>query len=387
MSLTDIQIKQLRPREKRYMIRDDRGLYIEIMPSGNKHWRLRYWEDGKERKLDLGQYPGVSAREARNKRDEINLNREKGISPREEKKRIPAFEEISREWHGQNIEPSKSPGYSHKVITLLTKYMFPQIGARPINEITAPEILIPLRVIEMHGKNETAHAVRQITSQVFRYAIATGLVNRDPATDLRGALAPIKVKHRAAITDPRKVKELIQAMEAFEGSMVVKSALWFSAYTFQRPGEVRKSVWHEIDFEAAIWRIPDERMKEREPHLVPLSRQALEILKSLKPFTGAGKYIFPSIRTEGRGNIPMSENTIVAAIRRLGFGKDEMCAHGFRGMASTILNEQGWPPDVIERALAHAEGNSVRAAYNQARWLPERRRMMQWWSDWLDSLK
>jgi len=219
---------------------------------------------------------------------------------------------------------------------------------------------------------------------VFRYGIASGVCDRDPAADLGGALAPVVVKHRAAIIDPRQVKDLVRAMSAFSGSAVVKAALWFSAYTFQRPGEIRAAAWVEVDFEANLWRIPDARMKEREPHLVPLSRQAVEILQGLKPLTGHGGYIFPSIRNTARGDRPMSENTITAALRRLGFGHNEMCAHGFRGMASTILNEQGWPPDVIERALAHAEGNSVRAAYNSARWLPQRREMFQWWADWLD---
>jgi integrase len=196
----------------------------------------------------------------------------------------------------------------------------------------------------------------------------------------------VVVTHRAAITDPRKVKDLILAMTAFSGSAVVENALWFSAYTFQRPIEIRKAEWIEMDFEAGLWRIPDPKMKMTEDHLVPLSNQSMQILRNMEPLTGRGQYIFPSIRNDVRGNVPMSENTINAAIRRLGFGRDEMCAHGFRGMATTILNEQGWPPDVIERALAHAEGNSVRAAYNHARWLPQRREMMQRWADWLDSL-
>jgi integrase len=387
LALTEIQIKTAKTREKRYMIRDDRGLYIEIMPSGNRHWRLRYWENGKERKLDLGKYPAVSLREARLKRDEINLAREKGISPKEEKKEIPTFEGVAREWHARNIAASKSPQYAYKVITRLEKFLFPHIGARPVNEIAAPELLTPLRAIEAQGMKETAHTVRQIAGQVFRYGVATGVCARDPSADLKGALAPVVAKHRAAITDPRKVKELIQAMSVFSGSPVVMGALWFSAYTFQRPGEVRHAEWVEFDMDNAIWRIPDLKMKEREPHLVPLARQAIEILRGLAPLTGHGKYVFPSIRVMTKGDRPMSENTIVAALRRLGFGPDEMCAHGFRGMASTVLNEHGWQPDVIERALAHAEGNSVRAAYNHARWLPQRREMMQWWADWLDSLK
>ena len=241
LSLTEIQIRQAKPKEKRYMIRDDRGLYIEIMPSGNRHWRFRYWEGGRERKIDLGQYPGVGLRDVRNKRDEINLNREKGISPREEKRNTPTFEEVSREWHGRHIAPSKSPQYAYKVITRLEKFLFPHIGKRPINEITATDILKPLRAIEAQGMNETTHTVRQIAGQVFRYAVACGFADRDPAADLKGALAPVVVTSRAAVTDPRKIKDLVQAITAFEGSAVVKNALWFSADTFQRPGEIRKT--------------------------------------------------------------------------------------------------------------------------------------------------
>ena len=385
--LTEIQIKQLKSKDKRYMVRDDRGLYLEVMPSGNKHWRLRYWEGDKERKLDLGAYPVVSLKEARLKRDEININREKGISPRVEKKAALTFEEVAREWHSQNIAPSKSPQYTYKVISRLERFLFPQIGKRPISELTALEILTPLRAIEAQGMNETAHTVRQIAGQVFRFAVVTGAAASNPIINLQGALAPVVVKHRAAITDPRKVKDLILAMDAFDGSVIVKAALWFSVYTFQRPGEIRGAAWSEIDFDASLWRIPDKKMKEREPHLCTLSKQAVEVLQGMKPLTGHGEYVFPTIRNIKHGDRPMSENTITAALRRLGFGQDEMCAHGFRGMASTILNEQGWPPDVIERALAHAEGNSVRAAYNSARWLPQRREMMQHWADWLDGLK
>ena len=385
--LTEMEIRKAKPREKPYRLGDGDGLHLEVIPAGGKYWHLRYWVNGKEKKVSLGVYPEVGLKDAREKRDDFKRNLAIGVDPRAPKPEISTFEKVAREWHGQNIAPSKSPQYAYKVISRLEKFLFPRIGERPINEITAPELLMPLRAIESQGMNETAHTVRQIAGQVFRFAIATGVADRDPAADLRGALAPVIVKHRAAITDPRKVKDLIRAMTAFSGSPVVQSALWFSVYTFQRPGEIRLAEWSEIDLESLLWRIPDPKMKEREPHLVPLSRQAVGILQGLKPLTGHGKYIFPSIRTEARGDRPMSENTITASLRRLGFGQDEMCAHGFRGMASTILNEQGWPPDVIERALAHAEGNSVRAAYNHARHLPQRREMLQHWADWLDSLK
>jgi integrase len=387
MPLTELQIRQSKPKDKRYMIRDDDGLYLEVMTSGNKHWRLRYWENGKEVKISLGEYPCISLKEAREKRDDFKRALAHGVNPRAPKPEVPAFEQVARDWYERNIVPSKSEKYARKVLSILERFLFPHIGARPINEIVAPEILAPLRAIEAQCKNDTAHNTRQIAGQIFRYAIAIGAAERDPAADLKGALAPVVVKHRPAITDPRQVKELINAMGASSGSAVVNAALWFSAYTFQRPGEIRRAEWAEVDLDSAEWRIPDEKMKERESHLVPLSRQALEVLQGLKPLTGHGRYVFPSIRNTTRGDRPMSGDTIVAALRRLGFGQDEMCAHGFRGMASTILNEQGWPPDVIERALAHAEGNSVRAAYNHARYLPERRKMMQVWADWLDGLK
>jgi integrase len=385
--LTDMEVSKAKPREKVYRLGDGDGLHLEILPTGGKYWHLRYLLNGKEHKISLGVYPHITLAEAREKRNDFKRSLAHGIDPRASKPEVSTFEKVARDWCGRKIAPSKSEQYCYKVMSQLEKYLFPHIGNRPINEIVAPEILAPLRAIESQGKNETAHAVRQIAGQVFRYGVATGACDRDPAADLKGALASVVTKHRAAITDPRKVKDLILAMTAFSGSPVVKAALWFSAYTFQRPGEIRHAEWTEIDFDAALWRIPDPKMKEREPHLVPLSRQAVDVLQGIKPLTGHGKYIFPTIRSIARGNVPMSENTITAALRRLGFGQDEMSAHGFRGMASTILNEQGWPPDVIERALAHAEGNSVRAAYNHARHLPERRKMIQAWADWLDGLK
>ncbi|MDR1649028.1 MAG: tyrosine-type recombinase/integrase [Synergistaceae bacterium] len=385
LALSDVQIKQTKAKEKRYMLRDDRGLYIEVMPSGNKHWRLRYWENGKEHRIDLGQYPAVGLREARLKRDEINLNREKGVSPRKEKKTALTFEAVAREWHGRQVMP-KTPRYAAKVFSILSRLVFPAIGERDIRDLSAPDLLAPLRAIEARGLGDTAKTARQICGQMFRYAVASGYVERNPAADLQGALAPVNVRHRASITDPRKLADLLRAMSAFEGSIVVRSALWFSAYTFLRPGEVRHLEWREVSLEGAEVRIPAGKMKMRRPHIVPLARQALKILGELKPLTGHGRYVFPSIRA-ARGDTPMSENTINAALRRLGFGRDEMTAHGFRSTASTLLNESGlFTPDIIERQLAHAEEDGVRAAYNYAEYLSQRREMMQWWADWLEGL-
>ncbi|MCL2009681.1 MAG: site-specific integrase [Synergistaceae bacterium] len=243
-----------------------------------------------------------------------------------------------------------------------------------------------LRRLEDRGIIDTAHRVMNYCSQIFRYAVATGRAERDPTADLRGALQPLKSKHRAAITEPAKIQQLLRAMDAFDGTYIVKCGLWFSAYTFVRPGEIRQAEWKEFNLEDAEWKISEKKMKMRRPHIVPLAKQVIELLESLKPLTGHGTYVFPSLRSS-KGTQPMSENTILYALRRMGFSDDEMCAHGFRGMASTRLNEQGWHPDVIERQLAHVERNSVRAAYNHAEYLPERRKMMQTWADYLDSLK
>ena len=386
MALTELQIKQAKPGEKRYMIRDDRGLYLEVMPSGSKYWRLRYWENGKERKLDLGRHPGVSLREARNKRDEVNLAREKGFSPRAEKKNIVTFEAVALEWHEKQITP-KTPKHAQKVLSILKRLILPAIGSRDIGELTAPELLTPLRAIEARKLNETAHTALQICGQIFRYAIASGYTERNPASDLRGALAPVVVTHNASLTSPREIAALLLAMRGYAeemGSVVVHHALWFSAYTFLRPVEVRCLEWREVDLDTREIRIPAEKMKMRRLHVVPLSNQVVELLEKLRAITGRGKYVFPSIRGDDR---PMSNATVISALRRMGYTQEQMSAHGFRSMASTRLYEHGWPSDAIERQLAHVEGNAVKAAYNYAEYLPQRRELMQWWADWLDGLK
>jgi integrase len=387
MKLTDVKVRQAKPRERPYKLGDGNGLHLEVLPTGGKYWHLRYWVQKKEHKVSLGVYPEVGLADARAKRDAFKKALAAGLDPRAKKTELPTFEGVAREWHSRNIVPSKSTKYSYQILSRLEKFIFPHIGGRPINEIAAPEILVPLRTIEALGLNDTAHTVHQIAGQIFRYAIANGYAERNPAADLIGALTPVVTQHRAAITDPRKIKDLITAMGAFSGSPVVKAALWFSAYTYQRPGEIRKAEWAEVDLDAGEWRIPAEKMKMREPHIVTLSKQSVGLLRKLRPLTGHGRYVFPSIRSATRGDVPMSENTIVAALRRLGFGQDEMCAHGFRGMASTILNEQEWNFDVIEASLAHSPKDGARSAYNHARWLSKRREMVQWWADWLDSLK
>jgi integrase len=282
------------------------------------------------------------------------------------------------------LPPPPPTGHSRTIIRRLELNIFPWLGSKPAASITAPELLSALRRIENRGALETAHRVLQICSQVFRYAIATGHAERDPSVDLRGALPPTKPKRMSTITDPQKIAELLRAIDGYAGHIITRCALRLAPLVFVRPGELRKAEWSEIDTDKTGWKIPAEKMKGRVPHIVPLSTQAVEILREIEPFTGDSRYVFPSLRTTQR---PMSNNTILAALRRMGYAKDEMSGHGFRSMASTLLNEQGWNRDAIERQLAHAERNSVRAAYNYAEFLPERKRMMQAWADYLYTLK
>ena len=271
-----------------------------------------------------------------------------------------------------------------KIEWLFEGYLFPQLGARPMAEIEPPELLAALQRIEQRGRHETAHRTKQIAGQVFRFGIATGRAVRDPSADLKGALSPVVTTHHAAVTTPAAIGALLRAIEDFRGSFPVWQALRLAPLVFVRPGELRKAEWTEIELDAGLWRIPAERMKTRKAHLVPLARQAVTLLRELHPLTGRGKYVFPSIRTQTR---PMSDNTLNAALRRLGYGQDEMTAHGFRALASTRLNEMGYRPDVIERQLAHVEKDQVRSAYNRAEHLSERRTMMQEWADYLDGLR
>jgi integrase len=262
--------------------------------------------------------------------------------------------------------------------------VFPWLGARPIGEITGPELLTALRRVENRGVVETAHRVMQNCSQVFRYAVATGRAQRDPTFDLRGALPPVRSNHFASITEPKAIGGLLRAIDVYKGSFITQCALRLAPLVFVRPGELRRAEWAEFDLDASEWRIPASKMKMRVMHIVPLSAQAVSILRDLRPLTGTVKYVFPGTRGKDR---PMSENTVLAALRRMGYGTDDMTGHGFRSMASTILNEQGWNRDAIERQLAHAERDNVRAAYNYAEHMPERRKMMQQWADYLDGLK
>jgi integrase len=388
MALTEVQIRQLKPKDKRYMILDDNGLYLEVMTSGNKHWRYRYYEGKKEIKLSLGEYPYLGLKDAREKRDDLKRGRARGVDPKVTLRppEVLTFKKVALEWYEKTVYGIKSEKYQKYEMSRLEHGLFPYIGDTPLNEVSAAKILAALRLLEARGLRETVHMTHQMCCRIFRYAVASGYAEYNPAEGLKGALAPVVPKHHASLTDPAKIRDLLLAMDAFAGSHIVKNALWFSAYVFQRPGEIRRIEWGEVNFEAREWRIPDFKMKMRRPHIIPLSNQAYAILESMKAFTGHGRYVFPAF-SSASGAIPIAEHTICAAIRRLGFGKDEMTPHGFRSMASTILHEQGWRSDAIERQLSHVEGNSVKAAYNYAEYLPERREMMQAWADWLDSLK
>ena len=391
MPLTDTAIRNAKPKDKPYKLSDEKGLYLLVNKAG-KYFRYDYRFNKKRKTLALGVYPDVSLKEAREKNNEARKLLQGDIDPAQYKKETKSmrivqaansFEARAREWFTKNIH-TWTEGHSRTIISRLENNVFPWLGSRPIAETTAPEILTVLRRIEDRGAMETAHRVKQICGQVFRYAVATGRAERDPSTDLRGALPPTKPKHMATITNPKKVGELLRAIDGYEGHLITRCALRLAPLVFVRPGELRHAEWGEINLEQAEWKIPAEKMKMRSPHIVPLASQAVAIFKEIQPLTGHGRFIFPSLRSTDR---PMSNNTILAALRRMGYAKEEMSGHGFRAMASTILHEQGWPSDIIERQLAHAEKNSIKAAYNHAQHLPKRRKMMLAWADLLDGLK
>ena len=398
MPLTDTAIRSAKPQAKAVKLFDGGGLYLEVSPAGGKWWRWKYRFGGKEKRLSFGVYPDVSLKAAREKRDVSRKQLATGTDPGEARKAArlaqagaESFEAIAREWHGK-FSPGWVASHGDRILRRLEKDLFPWLGKRPIEEVKAPELLAVLRRIESRGAQETAHRAMQNCGQVFRYAVATGRAERDPTGDLRGALPPPKEKHHASIIEPKRVGALLRAIDSYEGFFATKCALRLAPLVFVRPGELRKAQWPEIDFDKAEWRVPAERMKMREQHIVPLSRQAVEILQELEPLTNRGMparpdapcYVFPGAHSRAR---PMSDNAILAALRRMGYTKDEMTGHGFRSMASTLLHEQGWNHQVIERQLAHAERNAVSAAYNFAEHLPERRKMMQVWADYLDALK
>ncbi len=391
MALTNTEARNAKPGDKARKLADEKGLYLLVGLSG-KYWRFDYRFGGKRKTLALGVYPEVTLAEARDRRDSSRKLIAQDIDPGHHKKTTKnaakkvtqnSFESVAREWFSKN-SPIWAKNHSDKIIRRLERDIFPWHGDADINTIRAPQLLATLRQIEKRGAVETAHRAQQNCSQIFRYAIVTGRAERDPAADLRRALPPVKVRHHPTITDPSEIGGLLRAIEGYQGTLVTKCALQLAPLVFVRPGELRKAEWQEFKVANAEWRIPPARMKMKEQHIVPLSTQALAILSTIEKLTGRGRYVFPGARSDTR---PMSENAVLAALRRMGYAKEEMTGHGFRSMASTLLNEQGWNRDAIERQLAHSERDSVRAAYNYAEHLPERKKMMQAWADYLDSLR
>lgn len=388
MALTDTQIRRAKPREKAHRLYDGRGLYLEVSPSGGRLWRLKYRIGGKEKRLSLGAYPDVTLKDARDRCDAARKEISAGIDPSAARKarnsaEADTFEAVAREWLS-NHTPNWAETHGEKIRRRLEADLFPWLGKQSIAEMRAPQLLQTLRRIESRGAIETAHRALQNCGQIFRFAVATGRAERDVAADLKGALAPVQERHHASITEPKAIGALLRAIDGYEGSFVTRCALRLAPLVFVRPGELRQAEWTEFDLDKAEWRIPAARMKAREMHIVPLAPQAIAILSELQPLTGQFRFVFPGVRSRSR---PMSENTVNAALRRLGYQNDQMTGHGFRSMASTLLNEQGWHRDAIERQLAHAERNNVRAAYNFAEHLPERRKMMKAWANYLDGLR
>lgn len=391
--LTDIKVKNAKPGDKAYKLFDKDGLFLFVSPSGGKLWRLKYRFDGKEKVLSFGKYPVVSLLDARGKLLDAKKFLDKGIDPGAIKKAKDAekterkentFENIAREWFVK-FSTQWTASTAQKKIRRLETIVFPAIGSMPVKEIKAPDVLAILRTTEERGAIDLAHRLKIACSQVFRYAIATGKAERDPTADLRGALHPINVTHRAAIIEPEKAAELLRAIDRYNGTFVVRCALRLSPLFFVRPGELRKAEWADVNFEAGLWSLPDIQMKMKTPHIVPLATQALEILKELHTVTGSGKYVFPA---NGKPDKHMSENTINQALRRMGYSSEDMTGHGFRAMARTILDEVlQIRPDFIEHQLAHAVRDPLGRAYNRTSHLEERRKMMQKWADYLDNIK
>lgn len=396
MALTDAAIRNAKPGEKAFKMADGGGMFLLVTPAGGKLWRLKYRIEGREKLLAIGAYPETSLSDARKRREEARALIAQGKDPSREKQRDKArsriqatdtFTAISNEYCAKRRRDGEK-GWSPATATrseYLLSLLNSSIGRLAIAEIEPADVLAAVRKIEAKGNLESARRTLQLASMVFRYAVATARLRSDPTRDLRGALTAPTVTHYGAITDAKGVGELLRAIDGYEGQGLTKLALQFAPHVFVRPGELRHAEWEEFDLDAGVWNIPAGKMKMGKAHHVPLSKQAVAILKQLHAATGPTGYAFPSIRTRTR---PMSENTLNAALRRLGYTSEEMTAHGFRAMASTLLNESGkWNPDAIERALAHADTDKVRAAYHRGAHWQERVEMAQWWSDYLDQLR
>ena len=390
--LTPFEADNAKARDKTYRLYDQRGLYLEVTPTGRKYWRLKYRFGGKEKRLALGVYPKVKIAQARTAAEIARASISQNVDPsaerrakRQEQHRLSdayTFRTVADEWLALQ-QTSWSENTFKNAQRRLQNYVYPYIGNLPISHIQPADVLNVIRRIENRDHIDTAHRVKQRCGQIFRYAIATGRADRDPAADLRGALAPLRTKHHAAVTEPTQVGGLLRSIAQYHGSETTRIALLLLAHTFVRPGELRKARWSEFDLESAIWRIPADRMKMKLAHLVPLSRQTVVLLRELQHLTGKKAFLFPSTLSDQR---PISDNTLNTALRRLGYTKDEMTSHGFRTIASTLLHERGWHTDIIERQLAHIERNKVKGAYNRAQHLDRRAEMMQDWSDLLEDL-
>lgn len=393
MPLTDTAIRNTKPATKPIKMTDGGGMYLLLNPNGSRWWRFDYRFDGKRKTLSMGTYPDTGLKDARDKRDAARKLLAAGVDPGEQRKAAKAageeraansFEVVAREWHAKQ-SATWVELHASRIMLRLENDVFPWLGSRPVAEVTAKELLATVNRIVDRGAVESAHRVLQNCGQVLRYAIATGRAERNPVADLRGALPPVKQSHLAAIIEPHAIGALLRATDAYNGSLVTKCALRLAPLVFVRPGELRQAEWAEFDLDNAQWNIPAEKMKMREPHLVPLAPQAVAILRELQPLTGRGRYVFPSARSPQR---PMSNNAVLSALRRMGYATDEMSGHGFRAMARTVLDEVlHFRPDYIEHQLAHAVKDPNGRAYNRTAHLPERRAMMAAWADYLDALK
>lgn len=389
--LSPSAVANAKPGAKPYKLADERGMFLLVNPTGSRWWRFKYRRPGtrKENLLSLGTYPDVSLKRAREKRDEARRLLADGIDPGDKRKAedlaaANTFEAVAREWFAK-FSTRWAPSHAGKVLARLENDLFPWIGNKPIAGMTAPDVLSALRRIESRGAVETAHRALQNCGQVFRYAVATGRAQGDVTRDLRGSLAPVQKGHFASITEPEEVGALLRTIDGFTGMYQVAAALKLAPLVFVRPGELRQAEWAEIDLDAAEWNIPAHKMKMREPHLVPLSDQAVTILRNLQPFSGASRYVFPGARDRKK---PLSDMALNAAFKRMGYDGQTFTAHGFRAMARTILDERlGFRPDIIEHQLAHAVKDANGRAYNRTSFLPERKAMMQTWADYLDTLR
>jgi integrase len=389
MMLKDTHIRSAKPKNKIFRLFDGGGLYLEVTPAGGKYWRYKFRFLGKEKRIALGTYPEVTLAEARERHLQARKLLADGKDPSQVKKEVrrqavlnsqQSFEVVARDWHKNRLN-NWSENHAKKLLKSFEADVFPKLGLRPIAEITASELLELVRKVEKRGALETAHRVLQNIGQVFSYAIVTQRAERNPAMDLRGALQPVKKENNPYLKED-ELPEYLKRLAAYDGHLQTKLALQFLLLTFVRTNELRGALWTEINFDKAEWRIPAERMKMREPHIVPLSRQAVAVLQELQQFNGQWDFVFPN---QHKPSGCMSNNTILYALYRMGY-HSKATGHGFRATASTVLNEHGFTPDMIERQLAHCERNQVRAAYNHAQYLKERRGMMQWWADYLDGI-